>query len=79
MFTRRSSTFAATLAFAVGANAALAVGSSVFLNQEVSTGDEARLELKFLDGTQLTLGEKAKTLLTMFSASRSEKPKRQRQ
>ena len=39
---------------------ALGLGSSVFLNQEVSTGDAARLELKFLDGTQLTLGEKAK-------------------
>lgn len=49
-----------------GASETLAVGSSVFLNQEVTTGDAARLELKFLDGTQLTLGEKAKMVLDTF-------------
>ena len=49
-----------------GADAPLDVGSSVFLNQEVSTGDAARLELQFLDGTQLTLGEKAKMILDTF-------------
>src|SRR6185503_20244447 len=49
-----------------GADAPLDLGSSVFLNQEVSTGDAARLELKFLDGTQLTLGEKAKMVLDTF-------------
>jgi hypothetical protein len=49
-----------------GAAETLDVGSSVFLNQEVTTGDAARLELKFLDGTQLTLGEKAKMILDTF-------------
>jgi hypothetical protein len=49
-----------------GADAPLDVGSSVFLNQEVSTGDAARLELQFLDGTQLTLGERAKMTLDTF-------------
>ena len=49
-----------------GTAEALGLGSSVFLNQEVSTGDAARLELKFLDGTQLTLGEKAKMILDTF-------------
>ncbi len=51
---------------ATGANEALDVGSSVFLNQEVSTGEEARLELAFADGTQLTLGENAKMILDTF-------------
>jgi hypothetical protein len=48
------------------ANVALELGSSVFLNQEVSTGDAARLEMTFLDGTQLTLGEKATMILDTF-------------
>ena len=49
-----------------GAPAPLDLGASVFLNQEVSTGEEARLELTFADGTQLTLGEKAKMILDTF-------------
>ena len=49
-----------------GATDALALGSEVFLNQEVSTGDAARLELTFDDGTQLTLGERAKMILDTF-------------
>jgi hypothetical protein len=49
-----------------GANAPLDLGASVFLNQEVSTGEAARLELTFSDGTQLTLGEKAKMILDTF-------------
>src|ERR1700752_2293913 len=49
-----------------GANTPLDLGASVFLNQEVSTGDAARLELKFTDGTLLTLGEKAKMILDTF-------------
>jgi hypothetical protein len=56
----------ASTAIVSGADAPLDVGSSVFLNQEVSTGDAARLELKFLDGTELTLGEKAKMILDTF-------------
>jgi len=49
-----------------GASAPLDLGASVFLNQEVSTGEAARLELTFSDGTQLTLGEKAKMILDSF-------------
>jgi hypothetical protein len=44
----------------------LDLGASVFLNQEVSTGEAARLELTFADGTLLTLGEKAKMILDTF-------------
>jgi hypothetical protein len=49
-----------------GANTPLDLGASVFLNQEVSTGEAARLELTFADGTMLTLGEKAKMILDTF-------------
>lgn len=49
-----------------GASAPLDLGASVFLNQEVSTGEAARLELTFADGTLLTLGEKAKMILDTF-------------
>ena len=49
-----------------GANAPRDLGASVFLNQEVSTGEAARLELTFADGTLLTLGEKAKMILDTF-------------
>lgn len=55
-----------------GAAAPLDLGASVFLNQEVSTGEEARLELTFVDGTQLTLGEKAKMILDTFVYSPAE-------
>jgi hypothetical protein len=51
---------------ASGGSEPLAVGSPVFLNQEVTTGEAARLELTFDDGTQLTLGEKAKMVLDTF-------------
>jgi hypothetical protein len=40
--------------------------SSVFLNEVVSTGEAARLEVTFTDGTQLTLGEEAKLTLDEF-------------
>lgn len=49
-----------------GGWAPLDLGASVFLNQEVSTGEAARLELTFADGTLLTLGEKAKMILDTF-------------
>ena len=55
-----------------GADTPLDLGALVFLNQEVSTGDEARLELTFDDGTQLTLGEKAKMILDSFVYSPAE-------
>lgn len=55
-----------------GGTGPLAVGSPVFLNEEVSTGEAARLELTFDDGTQLTLGEKAKMVLDTFVYSPAE-------
>jgi hypothetical protein len=45
---------------------ALVTGAPVFSNQKVSTGDTARLELTFLDGTQLTIGERASMTLDTF-------------
>jgi hypothetical protein len=44
----------------------LGVGAPVFTNQKVATGAEARLELTFDDGTQLTLGENAAMTLDTF-------------
>ena len=49
-----------------GATEALDLKSSVFLNEVVSTGEAARLEVTFTDGTQLTLGEKAGLTLDTF-------------
>jgi hypothetical protein len=49
-----------------GATRALGVNSSVFLNDLVSTGEAARLEVTFTDNTRLTLGEKAKLTLDNY-------------
>lgn len=49
-----------------GATEALDLKSPVFLNEVVSTGEAARLEVTFIDGTQLTLGERAKLTLDRF-------------
>jgi hypothetical protein len=49
-----------------GATEVLNLKSSVFLNEVVSTGESARLEVTFTDGTQVTLGEKAKLTLDTF-------------
>lgn len=55
---------------AIGTNGSarrpLGVNSSVFLNDVVSTGDAARLEVTFTDNTRLTLGEKAKLTLNTY-------------
>jgi hypothetical protein len=45
---------------------ALGLNASVFLNETVSTGAAARLELTFKDNTQLTLGENAKLTLDRY-------------
>ena len=42
-----------------GATRTLSLSASVFLNEVVSTGEAARLEITFTDNTRLTLGEKA--------------------
>jgi len=49
-----------------GATEALRVRSSVFANDVVATGQAARLEVTFTDGTKLTLGEKAELTLDTY-------------
>jgi hypothetical protein len=49
-----------------GATRALGLNASVFLNEVVSTGEAARLEVTLTDRTQLTLGEKAKLTLDTY-------------
>ena len=49
-----------------GLRESLSAGSTVHLNETVSTGAGARLELAFEDGTHLTVGEKAEVLLDAF-------------
>ena len=44
----------------------LALNASVFLNEAVSTGAAARLEVTFADNTRLTLGENAKLTLDTY-------------
>jgi hypothetical protein len=48
------------------ATRALRLAASVFLNEVVSTGEAARLEITFADHTRLTLGEKAKLTLDSY-------------
>jgi hypothetical protein len=47
-------------------HARLALNSSVFLNEVVSTAQPARLGVIFTDNTRLTLGEKAKLTLDNY-------------
>ena len=49
-----------------GSTKALDLKSSVLLNEVVSTGEAARLEVTFTDSTQVTLGEKAELRLDTF-------------
>ena len=49
-----------------GSSEMLGLDSSVFRNQIVATGANARLEVTFIDGTQLTLGERAEMILDTF-------------
>jgi hypothetical protein len=49
-----------------GATEALNLKSYVLLNEVVSTGEGARLEVTFTEGTQVTLGEKAELRLDTF-------------
>jgi hypothetical protein len=47
-------------------NAPLTLGAPVFTSQRVATGEDARLELTFDDGTAVTLGENAQLTLDSF-------------
>ena len=49
-----------------GATRALGLNASVFLNEVVSIGAKARLEVTFKDNTRLTLGEKTNLTLDKF-------------
>jgi len=49
-----------------GTTGALRLNAPVFLNEVVSTGEAARLEVTFTDNTRLTLGEKAKLTLDTY-------------
>ena len=49
-----------------GVAKAMAVDDAVYLDQQVATGAEARLELTFDDRTVLTLGERAELKLDAF-------------
>lgn len=49
-----------------GTERTLATGAVVHLQEEISTGDAARLELTFDDGTVLTLGEQARLVIDEF-------------
>ena len=44
-------------------------GTSVFMGEVLATGAASRLEIGFLDETQLTLGEKAKSASTVLSTA----------
>ena len=49
-----------------GTTRVLGLNASVFLNETVSTGEAARLEVTFNDDTRLTIGEKAKLTLDTY-------------
>ena len=49
-----------------GTTLPLSPNGSVFLNEVLSTGEAARLEVTFTDSTRLTLGEKAKLTLGTY-------------
>jgi hypothetical protein len=49
-----------------GTTRPLGLNASVFLNEVVSTGEAARLEVTLTDRTQLTLGEKAELTLNTY-------------
>ena len=42
-----------------GSEVTIGFGAAVFLDEKLATGAEARLEVTFVDGTRLTVGEKA--------------------
>ena len=49
-----------------GSTRPLALATAVFENERITTGPDARLALRFDDGTLLTIGEKAQVLLDEF-------------
>ena len=49
-----------------GTTRSLGAGLPVFLAEEISTGEAARLRITFDDGTVLTLGERARVVIDSF-------------
>jgi hypothetical protein len=49
-----------------GPPASLAVGVAIFLNEKLATGRKARLEVTFVDGTRLAVGENATVTVDRF-------------
>jgi len=58
-----------------GTTRALGLNASVDLNEAISTGSAARLEITFKDNTRLTLGENAKLTLDRYAFNPSAKRK----
>src|ERR1700730_19191116 len=44
----------------------LRVGTAIYMNEKLTTGSKARLELTFVDGTMLTVGESASVIVDRF-------------
>src|SRR5579859_4705860 len=49
-----------------GSEVTLVVGTAIFMNEKLTTGSKARLELTFVDGTKLTVGDKASVTVDRF-------------
>src|SRR5258708_38880738 len=49
-----------------GSLVVLAVGTAIFMNEKLTTGSKARLELTFVDGTRLMVGDNASVTVDRF-------------
>src|SRR5262249_19237438 len=49
-----------------GSAVILVVGTAIFMNEKLTTGSKTRLELTFVDGTKLTVGDKASVTVDRF-------------
>lgn len=49
-----------------GRTSALAVNAPIHMQDEVSTGEDARLQVTFADGTQVTVGERSRLKIDAF-------------
>jgi len=49
-----------------GSVVVLVVGTSIFMNEKLTTGSKSRLELTFADGTKLTVGDNAGVTVDRF-------------
>lgn len=49
-----------------GADVVLQVGTAIFADEKLTTGAKTRLEVTFVDGTKITIGEKASLTVDKF-------------